>query len=55
MSADFGAWTDAQLEVGAKYARTTADAEAIAVEQAKRAGTDDGSKGRVAALIAGAK
>jgi hypothetical protein len=55
MTVDFTAWTDAQLEVGARFARTAADIDAIAAEQAKRAGTDDGSKARVAALIAGSK
>ena len=52
---DFTAWTDAQLEVGARFARTDADRDAIAAEQASRAGTDDGSKARVDALLASSK
>ncbi|AYN57014.1 hypothetical protein PBI_ROLLINS_37 [Microbacterium phage Rollins] len=52
---DFSTWTDAQLEVGARFAATPADSEAIAAEQAKRAGTDDGSKARVDALLSNSR
>jgi hypothetical protein len=46
---DFTAWTDAQLTAGLDFATPAQRAEIEAV-QASRAGTDDGSHDRVAAL-----
>jgi hypothetical protein len=52
---DYTAWTDAQLEVGSRFARTPEDIAAISAERASRTGTDDGSKARVDSLMASSR
>lgn len=49
---DYASMTDAQLEVAARYV-SAGNAAALKAEQARRQGSGDGSKERVADLIAG--
>ena len=55
---DFTKWTDAQLDVGAKYADGSPDGPALLAEiqRRKSEGTpDDGSRARVEALLTSAR